>query len=206
MGLNIDEPVLTIADGAKEKIVAVLSSQEPPVTAIRVSAPARGRYAMNLEPDGQPDLDDTVLGYEGFQVFVDSLSLPWVQGASLEYVETASGGGFQFSNPNDTPKRPEARPIPDGPEGAIWRQIQEVLDQEVNPSVASHGGHIALMDVKDDTIYVQMSGGCQGCGQAAATLKLGVERILKGHFPQIEQILDITDHAGGTNPYYAGAR
>jgi Fe-S cluster biogenesis protein NfuA len=51
-----------------------------------------------------------------------------------------------------------------------------------------------------------MSGGCQGCGQAAATLKLGVERILKGHFPQIEQILDITDHAGGTNPYYAGAR
>lgn len=206
MGINTETPVLTVSDLAKQQILAVLQAQDPPVSTIRVSAPARGRYAMNIEPEGKPDLDDTVLSFDGFQVFVDSLSLPWVEGAQLDYVETINGAGFQFTNPNDAPRRIEPREAPEGPEGDLWRRIQEVLDSEVNPAVASHGGHISLIEVREGSVFLQMGGGCQGCGMAAATLKQGVERILKGHFPEIQEILDVTDHAAGRNPYYAGAR
>ena len=205
MGLNQEEPVLTVTDGAKEKIRSVLETQPGSSNAIRVSAPFRGRYAMNLEPDGKPQVDDTVLPYDGFQVFVDSDSLPLVQGATLEYVEGPTGSGFQFTNPNDTPARPQPKAPPEGPEGEVWRQIQEILDTEVNPAVAGHGGYISLIDVQDNTVYVQMGGGCQGCGMANVTLKQGVERILKSHLPDIEEILDVTDHAGGRNPYYAAS-
>jgi len=203
IGMNTDQPILNVTDTAQEKIAAVLASQNPPVRTIRVSAPFRGKYAMNLEPEENPQVDDTLVPFNGFQIFIDSQSLPLVEGATLDYIETYGGGGFQFTNPND--QAPKAKQAPEGPEGDFWRELQAVLDNEVNPAVASHGGHIEIMDVQDKTVYVKMGGGCQGCGQAAATLRGGVERILRDHFPQIEEILDVTDHAGGRNPYYAPA-
>lgn len=204
VGMNQEEPVLAITETAKEKIVEVLSSQSTASPAIRISSGRPGKYAMSLEADGNPAQDDTVLPYHGFQVFVDPHSLRYVEGASLDYVETFNGAGFQFTAPKGGASAgPKAKPVPEGPEGDIWRRVQEVLDTEVNPAVASHGGHITLIEVKDDSVYVQMSGGCQGCGSAAATLKMGVERLLREHVPGIQQIIDVTDHAGGSNPYYS---
>jgi len=81
--------------------------------------------------------------------------------------------------------------------------VQQVLDERINPSVASHGGHIALIDVKADTAYIRLEGGCQGCGMADVTLKQGIEVEIKSAVPAILQVLDVTDHAGGTNPYYS---
>ena len=81
--------------------------------------------------------------------------------------------------------------------------MQQVLDERINPSVASHGGHIALIDVKSDTAYIRLEGGCQGCGMADVTLKQGIEVEIKSAVPTILQVLDVTDHAGGTNPYYS---
>ncbi len=80
--------------------------------------------------------------------------------------------------------------------------VRDVLDQRINPSVAMHGGHIALVDVTDDTVYIRLEGGCQGCGMADVTLKQGVEGEIKRAAPDIVHVLDVTDHAGGTNPYY----
>ena len=80
--------------------------------------------------------------------------------------------------------------------------IRRVLDDEVNPAVASHGGHIALIDVKPDTVYIRLEGGCQGCGMADVTLKNGVEAAIRQAVPAITAVLDVTDHAGGDNPYY----
>ena len=203
VGFNQEKPVLTITDNAKEKIRAVLGTQDPPADTIRVAAIARGKYSMSLEPEGKPAVDDTVLPYEGFQVFVDSQSVPLVEGATLEWVDTYGGGGFQFTNPNDAVRAAARKQAPEGPEGAIWRQIEEILDSEVNPAVASHGGHIELIDVQGNTVFVRMGGGCQGCGMATVTLKQGVERILREHLPDIEEVLDVTEHAEGRNPYYA---
>src|SRR5688572_18283984 len=81
MGFNNDEPVLTVTELAQEKIRNVLEAQAPPVEAIRVSSPFRGKYAMNIDPDANPGRDDTVLPFGGFQVFIDADSLPLVQGA-----------------------------------------------------------------------------------------------------------------------------
>ena len=85
------------------------------------------------------------------------------------------------------------------PEG---QAILQLLDERINPSVASHGGHISLVDVQDDTVYIRLEGGCQGCGMANVTLKQGIEVEIKQAVPKITTVLDTTDHAGGSNPYY----
>lgn len=82
-------------------------------------------------------------------------------------------------------------------------KIQQLLDEEINPAVASHGGRIDLVDYANRVVYIRMSGGCQGCSSSAATLRQGVEQSLLKRFPRIKQIVDVTDHAAGQNPYYS---
>lgn len=91
------------------------------------------------------------------------------------------------------------KPGLDTPEG---QTIQKILDENINPSVAGHGGHIALVDVQSDTVYIRLEGGCQGCGMADVTLKQGIETEIMNAVPSITAVLDVTDHADGTNPYY----
>jgi Fe/S biogenesis protein NfuA len=81
-------------------------------------------------------------------------------------------------------------------------KVQELIDNMINPAVAGHGGYVELIDVQDKRVYLQMGGGCQGCGAADITLKSGIERLLKEELPEIEEVLDTTDHASGANPYY----
>ncbi|MCA9726314.1 MAG: NifU family protein [Candidatus Eisenbacteria bacterium] len=88
------------------------------------------------------------------------------------------------------------------PPQEIRHLVQQVLDTQVNPMVASHGGHIDLLDVKENVVYIEMGGGCQGCGMASATLKNGVERLIREFVPEVGDILDVTDHAAGRNPYF----
>jgi Fe/S biogenesis protein NfuA len=82
------------------------------------------------------------------------------------------------------------------------RKILKILDEMINPAVASHGGKIELVDVVNDNVYIKMSGGCQGCAASSVTLKQGVERTLKEELPDIIDVIDVTDHTGGQNPYY----
>lgn len=95
----------------------------------------------------------------------------------------------------------DAAPKP-GLDTAEGQAIRAVLQDQINPAVAGHGGHIALVDVQGDTAYIRLDGGCQGCGKANVTLRQGVERAILGAVPTIRRVLDVTDHAGGTNPYY----
>jgi len=85
----------------------------------------------------------------------------------------------------------------------LGEKVQYILDTAINPAIAAHGGYIELIEVKDKTVYVRMGGGCAGCGAADITLKAGVEAMLKEEIPEIEEVLDTTDHAAGTNPYYS---
>jgi Fe/S biogenesis protein NfuA len=81
-----------------------------------------------------------------------------------------------------------------------------LLDTAINPAVAGHGGMVSLLDVKDNTVYLQMGGGCQGCGAADVTLRQGVERMIREEVPEVLEIIDLTDHAAGQNPYYAASK
>jgi Fe-S cluster biogenesis protein NfuA len=84
--------------------------------------------------------------------------------------------------------------------------IRDILDHSINPKIASHGGYISLVDVQEDTVFIRMEGGCQGCGMADVTLKQGVATEIKSLVPNIIAVLDVTDHAGGTNPYHTTAK
>jgi Fe-S cluster biogenesis protein NfuA len=127
---------------------------------------------------------------------------------------TQSGGEDwrQLGKRIGTAIRSFLNPPPEIPEGdrlpseEVRRRVQQVLDDQINPGVAGHGGFVELIDVQDDNIYIRMGGGCQGCGAADVTLKMGVERLIREQVPQVHEILDTTDHAGGSNPYYAPSK
>jgi len=85
-------------------------------------------------------------------------------------------------------------------------KVQELIDSTINPAVAGHGGFIELLDVKDNKVYLSMGGGCQGCGAADVTLRSGIERLIKEELPEVEEILDATDHGAGQNPYYTPSK
>ena len=99
----------------------------------------------------------------------------------------------------------EENPIIKQPEldlsNPIAKKVKEVLDSEVNPAVAGHGGHVSLIEVKEQKAFVQLEGGCQGCAMSMATLKEGIEVAIKNAVPEIEEVVDVTDHAMGSNPY-----
>jgi NFU1 iron-sulfur cluster scaffold homolog, mitochondrial len=88
-------------------------------------------------------------------------------------------------------------------EDLLREKVIRILEEQINPAIASHGGMISLLDVQGSTLYIKMGGGCQGCSQADVTLRQGVETSLREQIPEIGQILDVTDHAGGANPYYS---
>jgi Fe-S cluster biogenesis protein NfuA len=91
------------------------------------------------------------------------------------------------------------------PEASDLRaRVQAVIERDINPAVADHGGYITLLDVQDTRVFIHMGGGCQGCAMSTATLKNGVETMLRAQVPEITEILDTTDHAAGENPYFAG--
>jgi len=94
--------------------------------------------------------------------------------------------------------------LPDA--GEIKKRVQGILDNEINPAVAAHGGWVELIDVKKNELFIKMGGGCQGCGMADVTLKQGVEKTIREQIPQIGAIMDTTDHATGRNPYYEPAK
>lgn len=88
-------------------------------------------------------------------------------------------------------------------DAAVRAAVQAVLDQQANPAIASHGGHVGVADLRDGVLGLRMSGGCQGCAASAATLHDAVARMIHAAVPEITRIVDVTDHAAGTNPYYA---
>lgn len=93
-----------------------------------------------------------------------------------------------------------------GSDEELRGRIQQLFDEQINPAVAGHGGYVELLDVREGVVFVQMLGGCQGCGAANVTLKQGIESILREQVPEIVEVLDTTDHAAGRNPYYAPAK
>ena len=86
--------------------------------------------------------------------------------------------------------------------GDLFRQMQQIVETKINPGIASHGGRMELVDIKGASVYIRMSGGCLGCGAASITLKQGIERIIRSAFPDVTDVIDISDHSAGENPYY----
>ena len=192
---NSDTPLLLkVTETAQEKIQDVIESEDVEVEGLRISIEGRSasafQYSLGLATEAEEG--DIVLELETFKVLVDANSAEDLKGAVIDYVEDLNSSGFKIDNPNT--------PTWDNPKA---QKIQELIDERINPAVAAHGGQIELLNVEDDAIYIHMGGGCQGCGMANATLKHGIEAMIQEVFPEIKQVIDTTDHAAGTNPYYS---
>jgi Fe/S biogenesis protein NfuA len=190
--------MLTISALAKKKILALLEAQGRQGSALRVAITGRGwggfQYDLRFVEEATKTPGDILVDADGLQVFIDPGSAAKLKGATLDFVEGVEQSGFKIDNPN---------PLWDDPKASA---VQEVIDAKINPGIASHGGFVMLLDVKDDIAYVALGGGCQGCGMANVTLKQGVEVMIREAVPEIRQVIDTTDHAGGTNPYYQPAK
>jgi NFU1 iron-sulfur cluster scaffold homolog, mitochondrial len=90
--------------------------------------------------------------------------------------------------------------------GHIYKEVEQILASRVNPGVSTHGGHVELIDVKGTAVYLRLSGGCQGCGAANVTLRQGIEKAIRSRIPEVTEVIDITDHTSGKNPFYKTRR
>ena len=190
--------MLNVSEAAKSKVLELLKAQGRAGLHLRAAIAGRGpggfQYRLGFEGDEERQSDDRVIEAGGFSVLVDPQSAPNLEGATIDYVEGPQGSGFKVDNPNP-----------------LWRNttalaVQQVLDQDINPAVAGHGGWVTLLEVKDDVAYIQLGGGCQGCGMVDVTLKQGIEVRIREAVPAIREIIDSTDHAGGKNPYFQPAK
>jgi len=189
--------MLKITEAAEEKIASLIAANDQAIAGLRVGAQARSpfktdyRLAFMAAEQVQPDF--TKATFNGFDVYMDAESTPLLEEAIIDYVEGMAGSGFKIDNPNQ---------LPDEYKGTVAEKVMAVIDEQVNPSVAGHGGHVTLMDVKDNVVYVELGGGCQGCGMAKVTLKEGIEKAIKEAIPEIAEVRDVTDHGMGDSPYY----
>jgi len=207
-------PVLTITPEARATVLEVLANEAESDSLalwLEVSGEANGAYAYDMYFQAIADAaaGDVVQPDEQLSVVVPSTSVDKLQGASLDYVTDASGeGGLVIVNPN-TPPAPTLAGLASIPEvdlnDPFAARVVSVLEEQVNPSIASHGGRADLVAVEELSVYLRLSGGCQGCGMAKATLSQGIEVILREAIPEIANVVDVTDHADGTNPYYQPA-
>ncbi len=187
--------MLTITEKAQEMLGEFADSADEGVELIlRVEIVGRGPkgFQYDLQFVGREDAkeDDIELDIDGMSVLVAARSAQYLEGTTLDYKETLMGGGFSFDNPNP-----------------LWvdelsKAVAEIIASEVNPVVASHGGHVDLVGVDDGKAIIAFGGGCQGCGMVDVTLKQGVEVMIKDNVPGISEVIDATDHAAGTNPFY----
>ncbi|MFH1016631.1 MAG: iron-sulfur cluster assembly accessory protein [Pseudomonadota bacterium] len=188
--------MIKFTDKAKEKILSFMGDKSKN-SVLRVGISGRNlngfSYQFFLEGEKDQRPNDAVYDMGSFQVRTDSENTKDLEGASVDWAEDSSGSGFKVENPNS--------PMPHlNTEQA--RKIQDFLDAEINPSLASHGGGADLVDLRDNKAYLKMGGGCQGCGMANATLKTGIEARLREAFPELAGVVDVTDHAHGENPYF----
>jgi Fe/S biogenesis protein NfuA len=81
------------------------------------------------------------------------------------------------------------------------RKVEAILDESVRPALAAHGGNVEVVDIDNNKLFIRLQGGCQGCSSSSATVKDGIQRLIQQSFPDIEEVVDLTDHASGDNPY-----
>ena len=142
--------------------------------------------------------DDHVVAYDGFEMYVADASEPWLGDASIDFEEDETGGQLTIKAPGIKGTAPSSG-------DSLEERVGWLLETEINPALASHGGRVALVEITEKMeVVLQFGGGCQGCGMADVTLKQGIEQTLTRNIPEITGVLDATDHQSGQNPYYAG--
>jgi Fe/S biogenesis protein NfuA len=202
--------LVQITDKAREKVEgfkAGVTDSDSQAMWIEVTGVQAGEwtYNMSLKPLDQAASDDVVQHEGDLAVVIPARDAGALRGATVDWSDDLMRGGLTIDNPNTPSPAVGAKP-PADLSGPVPQRVMQVLDQQVNPAIAMHGGSAELVAVEDSTAYVRLGGGCVGCGMATVTLSQGIEVAITDNVPEVESVVDVTDHASGTNPYYEAAK
>ena len=202
-----DQTVLSLSDEAIQ-MISELRDQEPgdgefglliEVTGIRGG---QFQYELSFAPVADHAAGYRVERHGDLAIILPEVDVEKLDGASLGLTDQ----GLAMNNPN-RPASPVLGAEPQGSlEGPLADQVAQVLTETVNPAIAMHGGAAELVSVDETVAYLRLTGGCQGCGMAQVTLKQGIERILLEQIPELTGVVDVTDHASGSDPYYQSSK
>jgi len=199
---------ISITDDAVNKVLEFRSREHDPeglALWVEIVGIAANGYQYDVSFIRRDEIDetDTVVEHGGLTVVVPRLDAPALDQATIA-VDPPLGGGLVIDNPKAPAPASPALQLPPLPEleGDAADRVRQVLELQVNPAIAAHGGNAELVAVEDGSAYLRLGGGCQGCGMAAVTLKQGVEAAILAAVPEVTEVVDVTDHAGGRNPYY----
>jgi len=204
-----DDRVLDVTDAALAQILEIRSEEDDPESLrLRIEVTgARGvDYVYDLAFESADDAKegDVVYAVGELTIVIPADSAPKLDGAVLDLPSGPLQSGLVLRNPN--------RPNPlAGKElaltGELPEKVQQLLDQSVNPALAAHGGFVSLVGVEENDpdvkVFLSMGGGCQGCSLSAATMVEGVTAAIHEALPEVTEVIDVTDHAAGENPFYS---
>ncbi len=205
------ERMLTITDAAYDKVMGfLLQEAEPERQAmwLEVTGTSANQWthSLSLKPLAAAAPYDAVVRHRDLAIVVPERDFDKVRGATIDWLDDPFGaGGLRVDNPN-TPSPAIGAPPPADLSGDVPQRVIQVLDQQVNPTIAAHGGRAELVAVEQGAAYLRLGGGCQGCAMATVTLSQGIETSIIQAVPEITSVVDVTDHQTGTNPYFEAAK
>lgn len=197
------KPVVLVTDVARAKVLELLAEEDDGTPmGLRIEITGENgpeyRYDLSFDAVSAAEPGDSVVDWAGLTVIVPADSIEKLQGAQLD-LPSGDGPGLVMRNPN----RPDPLAGMDVElTGDVTERINTLLEKVINPNLSQHGGFAELRAWEEPKAYILMGGGCQGCAVSSITLRTGIERTLKDQIPEIEEVVDVTDHAAGTNPYY----
>lgn len=190
---------LEITAKAREKMLYYLKDKDLKEWGIRIVVRMKNDYSFSLIELSKAQPTDTILDEGEIKILIEGISMKSLEGATVDFVESELSRGFKI-------EFKQVPPIAEDTEIDLGdpkiKKIHDILTREINPSIAAHGGFARLVGFKDNVVYLAMGGGCQGCGMAAVTLKQGIETRLKEAVPEIEEVIDATNHSAGMSPFY----
>lgn len=190
---------IEVTAAAKAHFSSLLAKEDIKGMNLRMSVANAGTVYADVSitfcPPGEEEPSDIRLSFEDFILFIDKGSKGALQSAVVDFKSDEMGVQLSIKAPYLKGKVP-------GADSSLRERVQYVIDSEISPNLASHGGRVSIVDILDEKVVVlQFGGGCHGCGMAGVTLKHGIEKTLKEKFPEIVEIRDITDHTTGEDPY-----
>ena len=191
---------IAISEAAQAHFRKLLSTQEEG-TNIRIFVVNPGtpnaECGVSYCPPNAVEESDIEMKYDNFSAFVDEVSLPFLEEAEIDYVTEELGAELTLKAPNA-----KMRKVAD--DAPLIERVEYVIQTQINPQLASHGGRITLIEITEDGYAIlQFGGGCNGCSMVDVTLKDGVEKQLISLFPnELKGAKDVTEHQRGEHSYY----
>lgn len=208
------QPALKVSDRARAMVVDVRASETDAdrlALWLEVNGVAGSSYTYDMYFEAATDAgpDDLVQHDDELTVVIPEASVEKIRGATLDVSGEGQDAGMVIINPNSPP--PSGSPAMGGRppadlSGDVAQRVVAVLERQINPSIAAHGGRADLVAIEESIAYLRLSGGCQGCGLAKVTLSQGIEVAITDAIPEVTSVVDVTDHASGSNPYYEPAK